>query len=181
MQRVKHTYSLSTDDGKTWQEITYFSNERNIIEVGNLIRDITTELRGFESRFAVKIDSVRSYFRNDPLVERELEWILPKSNKISLNIYIDDQELTSLYPFVVQDHLFFIKCDKDIPNYEDFILANLTSAKKGHTISEGKLSSKAFVEKAPNDIIELENRKLQDFGFKWELWTKAFFLYDKDF
>lgn len=73
--------------------------------------------------------------------------------------------------------MFFLKCDKEIPNYEDFILANLGSSKKGFTISQGKLSSKAFIEKAPVDIIELENRKLQDFGFKWELWTKAFLLY----
>ena len=57
-------------------------------------------------------------------------------------------------------------------------MEQLTIAKKGYEVSEKKLSNKAFVDKAPVDIVQLEQRKLEDFGFKWELWTKAFLIYE---
>jgi valyl-tRNA synthetase len=85
--------------------------------------------------------------------------------------------MPGLYPYVIGDHMFFLKCSKPIPKYDEFIMNSLIQSKRGLEMTNNKLSNPKFIEKAPSDIIELEKRKLEDFGFKWELWTKAYLLY----
>ena len=57
-------------------------------------------------------------------------------------------------------------------------MSSLIQSKKGLEMTNVKLSNPKFIEKAPLEIIELEKKKLEDFGFKWELWTKAYLMYE---
>jgi hypothetical protein len=57
-------------------------------------------------------------------------------------------------------------------------MTSLIQSKKGLDMTNGKLSNTKFIENAPDSVINLEKKKLEDFGFKWELWTKAYLLYE---
>lgn len=153
--------------------------ERDIISFGNLTRDIVTDFRGFESRFAVKIISIRNWYKNTSIVEQHLEFLAKKLMNILTEVYIDDNENTDYYPLIVEDHMFFLKTNKKISNYSSFILESLVSSKKGCEVSTKKLSNQAFVEKAPKEIIDLETKKLEDFGYKWKLWSEAFLRFEE--
>ena len=53
MERKYITYKMSNDGEKTWTEhsVSYISH--SIIEAGDLIQSVLTELRGFESRICL--------------------------------------------------------------------------------------------------------------------------------
>jgi valyl-tRNA synthetase len=154
--------------------------ERDIVSVGNLAMEATNAIRGFQSRFEVKVKNVRNWCNNNWQVELLLEISLDKMIGIKTDVYFDDRIsiLTASYPLVIQDHMFFIYTDTKIENYEDYILEQLKLAKKGVEVSQKKLSNTAFVDKAPIEIVNLEKKKLEDFSFKWQLWTKAFILFE---
>ena len=84
------------------------TKNRNIIELGFLIQEIITELRNFESKFSTKILTIHNYWTNNSLIERELEFASNKFLKAECGLYMDDNELTNLYPFIIQDHMFFL-------------------------------------------------------------------------
>jgi hypothetical protein len=153
---------------------------RDIISIGNLVMEATNAIRGFQSRFDVKVLSIRNRFNNLSAVESFLGSVLDQTLDIKTDVYFDDRTWFSTrhYPIIVEDHTFLLYTNSKIEKYEDYILEQLTIAKKGYEVSEKKLSNKAFVDKAPADIVQLEQRKLEDFGFKWELWTKAFLIYE---
>lgn len=154
--------------------------ERDIISIGFLIQEATNSIRGFQSRFDAKVLSVSNWYGNLCQVETFLDFSLSKMLGIKTDFYFDDITpfLTSSYPFIIEDHLFLLHTDSKIRGYADYILEQLASAKKGYEVSQRKLSNAAFVNKAPVDIVNLEKNKLEDFGFKWELWTKAYLIYE---
>ena len=152
---------------------------RSYSEMWMFMTEIISELRGFESRFATKILKIHHYWKNDPIIEIASYGFIPPLLKSSIGTYIDDQELTNLYPYAIKDHMFFIESSKPIENYSEFILTNLIQSKKGLDMTNGKLGSPKFLEKADPEIIKIENIKKQDFEFKWELWTKAYILYER--
>jgi hypothetical protein len=152
-------------------------SEKEIIDVGDIFCSIITELRGFESRFSTKIESIHNYWRNHFMIEKLLDDCSEKMLKAKCGLYMDDS-LTSLYPYIIHNQMFFLKCSKVINNYNDFILNNIQSSKKGLEITKTKLSNPKFIEKAPEEILNIERKKEIDFGYKWELWTKAFLLYE---
>jgi valyl-tRNA synthetase len=154
--------------------------ERDIISIGSLVQEATNGIRGFQSRFDTKILSVSNWYNNLWQVETFLDFSLSKMLGIKTDCYFDDRTpfLTSSYPFIIEDHFFLLHTDSKIEGYADYILEQLVSAKKGYEVSQKKLSNTAFVDKAPTDIVNLERNKLEDFGFKWELWTKAYLIYN---
>jgi Valyl tRNA synthetase tRNA binding arm len=157
---------------------------REICDLGNLLRIITTELRNFESKFSTKIECIHNFYTNHWVIETNLPYIAKVMLKSDTGeYYIDDgiyriEQMNGLYPFVISNQMFLLKCSKPIPKYDEFILTSLIGSKKGISISKGKLENSSFMEKAPQEIIDLEKKKLEDFGFKWELWTKAYLMYD---
>jgi hypothetical protein len=173
------TYKMSINGGKTWTEETIsLPRPRTGNEYWLLMREIITELRGFESRFSTKILQIRHYWKNDINIEIASEGLIPSILKAKIGTYMDDQEITSLYPYVINDHMFFIESSKPIKNYDEFILTNIIQSKKGLEMTNGKLGSSKFLEKADSEIIKIERIKKGDFEFKWELWTKAYLLYE---
>lgn len=152
--------------------------KRTPSQLWDLMTETITELRGFESRFRTKILTVSHFWKNDLEFEAASESFLPKLLKAELGTYVDDQGTTNMYPYAIKDHLFFIECSNPIPNYQEFILSNLESSKKGFGITKFKLDNPKFVEKAPPEIIDSERKKLEDFGYRWELWTISYLMYD---
>jgi len=146
-------------------------------QLWTFMTEMITELRGFESRFQTKITRLHHYWSNDYNLETASESFIPKLLKADIGIYMDDC-LTDLYPYPIKDQMFFLECSKPIPNYQDFILTSLSSSKKGFEMTKGKLGNQKFLEKAPEEIILMEKQKMEDFGFRWELWTKAFLIYE---
>lgn len=138
--------------------------------------EMITELRGFESRFQTKIIRLHHYWSNDHNLEMASESFIPKLLKADIGLYMDDTP-TQLYPYPIKDQMFFLECSKEIPNYQDFIMMSLIQSKRGHDQTMGKLGNQKFLEKAPEEIILMEKQKLEDFGFRWELWTKSFLIY----
>jgi len=154
-----------------------------IIRLGRLLQDITTDLRNFESKFSTKIELIYNFYTNHWVIEENLP-LATKSLKCDISQYcLDDgiwrmEYMPGLYPYVIGDHMFILKCSKPIPKYDEFIMTSLIQSKKGLDMTNGKLSNTKFIENAPDSVINLEKKKLEDFGFKWELWTKAYLLYE---
>lgn len=154
-----------------------------ILKYGKLLQDITTELRNFESKFSTKIELIYNFYTNHFIIEHNLH-LATRYLKVDIaDYYLDDgiwrmEYMPSLYPYVIGDQMFIIKCSKIIPKYEDFILTSLTQSKKGLEITKNKLSNTKFIENALESVIVMEKKKLEDFEFKWELWTKAYLLYE---
>jgi hypothetical protein len=159
-----------------------FSSDE-IIRLGKLLQDITTDLRNFESKFSTKIELIYNFYTNHWVIEQNLS-LDTRSLKCNISeYYLDDgiwrmEYMPGLYPYVIGDHMFILKCSKPIPKYDEFIMTSLIQSKKGLEITNGKLSNIKFMENAPDSIILLEKKKLEDFGFKWELWTKAYLLFE---
>ena len=159
-------------------------NNKEIIDLGNLLKIIITDLRNFESKFSTKIECIHNFYTNHYIIEQNLPYLAKTMLKADTGEFcLDDgiwrtEFMSGLYPYIISDHMFFLKCSKPISKYDEFILTSLSQAKKGIEMTFAKLNNPKFIENAPTDIIELEKKKLDDFGFKWELWTKAYFLYE---
>ena len=146
-----------------------------ILKYGKLLQEITTELRNFESKFSTKIELIYNFDSNHLIIENNLH-LATKNLKVDILEHLENT--TGLYPYVIGDQMFFLKCSKTISKYEDFILTSLIQSGKGLEITKSKLSNIKFIENALESVIAMEKKKFQDFEFKWELWTKAYLLYD---
>ncbi len=89
-----------------------------------------------------------------------------------------DDSLTDLYPFIVKDHMFFLECSKPILKYDEIILNNMISAKKGIENTNNKLGNEKFMKNASEEVINNEKNKQIDFNMKWYLCTKSYLLYE---
>ena len=145
-------------------------------EYFDLMKEIITDLRNFESKYATKILTIHHYYTNDYQIE-EFSYISMRNQiKCDIGLYMDD-ELTSFYPYVIKDHMFFLECSKSIPKYDEIILNNIIMSSKGLEITKTKLANSRFMENASYDIIRNEQIKHEDFEMRWELWTKAYLLF----
>ncbi len=170
------TYQMTTN-GITTDETVMLTKDRTNSERWELMKEIITELRNFESRYATKINKIHFYYINDYQIEEFSHISIPKQIKAEIGIYMDDT-LTKLYPYIIKDHMFFLDCSKQIDKYEEMILSNILLSKKGLEITNNKLSNIKFIENASKDIINNEKLKQIDFNMRWMLWSKAYLLYD---
>ena len=126
------------------------------------------ELRNFKSKYKLKKMVVHFHESNmDNLpywkyVYNSMEMLIIGS-ELSYMLGADDYEI-DLFPLVTTNSLYLI----ELKNDGSESLKQIEYFKKRVLEIKGKLASKNFTEKAPANIIELENKRLLDFEKRWE-------------